>query len=94
MNLVKHDPPQGLAQRVAATVGPPAKRALALTSQFTMWLLARTWGGTKRTGRIVLWILFWPAGLFRSLMHGKHKRERIDAQRHAEMLDALKRREV
>lgn len=32
-----------------------------------------TWNGLRRLGRIALWILFWPAGLWRSIRHGKEK---------------------
>lgn len=31
--------------------------------------------GMKRTGRVGLWVAFWPAGLWRSWKHGQKKRD-------------------
>jgi hypothetical protein len=47
------------------------------------WPIRKLWGGITRTGRILLWILFWPIGLWRSLVHGRKKRDRqlVDALR-------------
>ena len=35
-----------------------------------------TWNGLKRTGRVLLWTLFLPLGLWRSIRHGRKRRER------------------
>jgi hypothetical protein len=40
------------------------------------WLLVGWWWEpTKLLGRILLWLLFWPIGLWRSIRHHQDKRE-------------------
>lgn len=33
------------------------------------------WEPTKWSGRVTLWLLFWPLGLWRSIRHHQHKQE-------------------
>lgn len=37
-------------------------------------------GFFKWCGRVVLWLFFWPAGLWRSLRHGRRKDARAIAE--------------
>lgn len=39
-------------------------------------LLTAPWRFTKWLGRVTLWIVFWPFGLWRSIVHGQRKRAR------------------
>lgn len=39
-----------------------------------------TWTATKWTGRVLLWFLFWPLGLWRSWRHGEDRRNRKAAE--------------
>lgn len=48
------------------------------------WPIRKLWGGITRTGRILLWLVFWPVGLWRSLVHGRKKRD-------AELLREMRR---
>lgn len=34
------------------------------------------WEPAKWFGRVFLWLVFWPVGLWRSIVHGRDKRER------------------
>lgn len=34
------------------------------------------WGPLKWAGRVGLWLIMWPIGLWRSVVHGQNKRER------------------
>lgn len=34
------------------------------------------WGPSKWLGRVTLWLVFWPVGLWRSIVHGQDKRAR------------------
>lgn len=40
------------------------------------WPVRKTWGGITRMGRILLWIVFWPVGLWRSIVHSQRKRDK------------------
>jgi hypothetical protein len=61
--------------------GPPAPqqhyRGPARTSHGpTYWLVVGWWWGpTKWLGRVSLWLLFFPLGLWRSIAHGRKGRE-------------------
>jgi hypothetical protein len=33
------------------------------------------WNITKWLGRVALWLVFWPVGLWRSIRHGQAKRD-------------------
>ena len=39
-----------------------------------IWILKICWVALKFTGRILLWILFWPIGMWRSITHHGDKR--------------------
>lgn len=39
-------------------------------------LLTLPWRITKWFGRVCLWLVFWPLGLWRSIVHGQAKRAR------------------
>lgn len=39
------------------------------------------WNFTKWIGRVSLWLLFWPLGLWRSYRHGQDKRDQRMAER-------------
>lgn len=53
------------------------------------------WEPIKWAGRLLLWVLFFPLGLWRSIRHGANKRDRKASQQrerqHREVLDALRR---
>jgi len=43
---------------------------------FIYWLLVGWWWGpTKWLGRVLLWVGFWPVGLWRSIVHGRNTRD-------------------
>lgn len=48
------------------------------------------WSFVKWLGRVLLWVVFWPAGLWRSIRHGSRKR---DARNVEQLADAIARRE-
>ena len=50
--------------------------SLGLLATFSLWSLRLVWGGSKRTGRIALWVLFFPLGIWRSVRHGAKKDRR------------------
>ena len=38
-------------------------------------LIGWWWGPTKWVGRVLLWVVFWPVGLWRSIVHGRDTRD-------------------
>lgn len=54
------------------TYGDPARRA---HDARYWWLVGWWWEPLKWLGRVSLWLLFWPVGLWRSLRHGRKNRE-------------------
>ena len=43
---------------------------------WSYWIIAGWWWEPlKWLGRVTLWIVFWPAGLWRSLRHGRKNQE-------------------
>lgn len=40
------------------------------------WILVGWWWGPiKWVGRVCMWLLFWPLGLWRSIVHGRNARD-------------------
>lgn len=38
------------------------------------------WAVLKWLGRVTLWLVFWPVGLWRSVVHGRRKHEKRQAE--------------
>jgi len=55
------------------------------TWKTTLWVAALLWRITKFAGRVTLWIVFWPAGLFRSWKRSSKKQNEA-------LIQALKER--
>ena len=55
-----------------STYVAPARTAHGLA----YWLLVGWWWGpVKWFGRVLLWLVLWPVGLWRSIVHGRSARE-------------------
>lgn len=52
------------------------KSAVGISLAIIVWVFAVSWGFTKWFGRVCLWLLFFPLGLWRSINHGSNKRQK------------------